>query len=223
MRNKTAAYRAVTKILGTTQNPEYSHMCSRALAMADGEIQANELDLVRDFHACNNMPDHSEEVATALTVDRTHFRLGLILEEFLETAAAAGFQLCMIQQESESFKGYVESKVYLGRVAGAEFDVVEVKDGLADIRYVCHGMDLEIGGDSEGVFIETHLANLTKPNKDGKPIVNRCIEQHLGDDSTEPCVDSSHFIDNSLPLGKVIKGPNYVKADVALILYGKDD
>lgn len=220
----TPAYEAVKKIVQATRNPEYFEMCERALDMADDEIPVDELQLVKDFHQFNNVPDRSNEIATALTVDRTHFRLGLILEEFLETCAAAGFQLCMVQKESESFKGYVESKVYLGKVEGAGFDVAEVMDGLSDIKYVCNGMALEIGGNSEWVFLETHLANLTKPDVDGKPIVNMCNHDCcVGYKQLDQCDESKHMIDPSLPPGKVLKGSNYVKANVALILYGKDD
>lgn len=71
-------------------------------------------------------------------------------------------------------------------------DVVNVAQELADCVYVLYGTSLCYGIDLDAVVAEVHASNMTKLGADGKPIVNDA--------------------------GKVLKGPNYVKPDVAGIL-----
>jgi predicted HAD superfamily Cof-like phosphohydrolase len=73
-------------------------------------------------------------------------------------------------------------------------DVVEVADALADIVYVAFGTALNHGIDLDAVLAEVHRSNMSKLGLDGRPI--------LRED------------------GKVIKGPDYFRPDVATALFG---
>ncbi len=85
-----------------------------------------------------------------------------------------------------------ENKEYLE--AATNNDLVEVADALGDMLYILCGTILEHGMQHkiEEVFYEIQRSNMSKLGEDGKPIYR--------DD------------------GKVLKGPNYSKPDIAAIL-----
>ena len=68
-------------------------------------------------------------------------------------------------------------------------DLLEVADALADILYVTYGAGHAFGIDLDKCFDEVQNSNMSKLDKNGKPIYN----------------DS----------GKVMKGPNYFKPDLS--------
>jgi predicted HAD superfamily Cof-like phosphohydrolase len=84
-----------------------------------------------------------------------------------------------------------EVQEYYDAVAAG--DVVEVADALADIVYVAFGTALNHGIDLDAVLAEVHRSNMSKLGSDGRPI--------LRED------------------GKVIKGPDYFRPDVAGVLF----
>ena len=67
-------------------------------------------------------------------------------------------------------------------------DLLEVADALTDILYVTYGAGHAFGIDLDKCFDEVQNSNMSKLDKNGKPIYN----------------DS----------GKVMKGPNYFKPDL---------
>ena len=79
-------------------------------------------------------------------------------------------------------------------------DLLEVLDALTDIQYVLDGAYLSFGlqGVKEAAFAEVHRSNMSKLGEDGKPI------RREGD-------------------GKVMKGPNYFKPDLAQFIEGKKE
>ncbi len=85
-----------------------------------------------------------------------------------------------------------ENKEYLE--AAENGDLIEVADALGDMLYILCGTILEHGMQHkiEAVFEEIQRSNMSKLGKDGKPIYR--------DD------------------GKVLKGPNYFKPNIAAIL-----
>ena len=85
-----------------------------------------------------------------------------------------------------------ENKEYLEAVKAD--DMVEVADALGDMLYILCGTILEHGMQYkiEEVFEEIQRSNMSKLGADGKPI-------YRAD-------------------GKVLKGPNYFKPDIAAIL-----
>jgi predicted HAD superfamily Cof-like phosphohydrolase len=67
-------------------------------------------------------------------------------------------------------------------------DLKEIADALADILYVTYGAGYAYGIDLDKCFKEVQRANMSKLDKDGKPIYNEN--------------------------GKVMKGPNYTKPNL---------
>ena len=67
-------------------------------------------------------------------------------------------------------------------------DLVEVADALTDILYVTYGAGHAFGINLDKCFEEVQNSNMSKLDKDGKPIYNN--------------------------KGKVMKGPNYFKPDL---------
>lgn len=74
-------------------------------------------------------------------------------------------------------------------------DMVETLDALIDLQYVLDGAFLSFGlhGLKEQAFNEVHRSNMSKLGEDGKPIRRESD-------------------------GKVLKGPNYFKPDIAQFL-----
>ena len=67
-------------------------------------------------------------------------------------------------------------------------DLLEVADALTDILYVTYGAGHAFGINLDDCFEEVQNSNMSKLDKDGKPIYNE--------------------------KGKVMKGPNYFKPDL---------
>ena len=68
-------------------------------------------------------------------------------------------------------------------------DLLEVADALTDILYVTYGAGHAFGIDLDKCFEEVQNSNMSKLDKNGKPIYNDA--------------------------GKVMKGPNYFKPDLS--------
>ena len=72
-------------------------------------------------------------------------------------------------------------------------DLLEVADALTDILYVTYGAGHAFGIDLDKCFDEVQNSNMSKLDKNGKPIYNES--------------------------GKVMKGPNYYKPDLSKIIF----
>jgi len=68
-------------------------------------------------------------------------------------------------------------------------DLLEVADALTDILYVAYGAGHAFGIDLDQCFNEVQNSNMSKLDKDGKPIYNEA--------------------------GKIMKGPNYFKPNLS--------
>ena len=71
----------------------------------------------------------------------------------------------------------------------SEKNLIEVADALSDILYVTYGAGHAFGIDLDKCFEEVQNSNMSKLDKDGKPIYNDA--------------------------GKVMKGPSYFKPDLS--------
>ena len=87
----------------------------------------------------------------------------------------------LIKEELDELKIAMENK-----------DLLEVADALTDILYVTYGAGHAFGIDLDKCFEEVQNSNMSKLNKNGKPIYNEA--------------------------GKVMKGPNYFKPDLTKFL-----
>lgn len=79
-------------------------------------------------------------------------------------------------------------------------DMVETYDACLDILYVTLGLLVEMGLDAEPGFDEVQRSNMSKLGADGLPIISRGMEL------------------DGFPEGKVLKGPNYFKPNLAKII-----
>lgn len=88
----------------------------------------------------------------------------------------------------------LEEEVRELREAVAAGDLVEVLDALCDIQYVLDGNFLEFGlhAQKAKAFAEVHASNMSKLGEDGQPV--------LRED------------------GKVLKGPNFFRPNLAQFL-----
>ena len=87
----------------------------------------------------------------------------------------------LIKEELEELKSALDNK-----------DFLEVADALTDILYVTYGAGHAFGIDLDRCFQEVQNSNMSKLDKNGKPIYN--------------------------DQGKVMKGPEYFKPDLKKIL-----
>lgn len=148
------------------------------------------IDLVREFHTAFGHPVASH--INTPDADVRLLRYKLIMEEALEFGRAIGVS-GLVELNDSQFNALVKS--YLGgqHISPAhEPDLVEAADALGDIDYVVQGANLVFGFPSHAVTEEIHTANMSKLGADGKPIYDAG--------------------------GKVQKGPNYRKPDVAAVL-----
>ena len=90
-------------------------------------------------------------------------------------------RISLINEELEELKKAIKDK-----------DILEVADALTDILYVAYGAGHAFGIDLDKCFNEVQESNMSKLDKDGKPIFNEN--------------------------GKVMKGPNYFKPDLSKFL-----
>ena len=86
-------------------------------------------------------------------------------------------RLSLIKEELDELKEAMDNK-----------DLLEVADALTDILYVTYGAGHAFGIDLDKCFEEVQNSNMSKLDKNGKPIYNET--------------------------GKVMKGPNYFKPDL---------
>lgn len=86
------------------------------------------------------------------------------------------------------------------QTALAEDDLVEQVDACIDILYVTFGLLVELGVNASPVFEEVHSSNMSKFGADGKPII-------AGPNDPDGIFE-----------GRVKKGPNYFKPDIAGLL-----
>ena len=84
----------------------------------------------------------------------------------------------LIKEELDEFKEALKNN-----------NLLEVADALTDILYVTYGAGHAFGIDLDKCFDEVQNSNMSKLDKDGKPIYNEN--------------------------GKVMKGPNYFKPDLS--------
>ena len=88
----------------------------------------------------------------------------------------------LIKEELEELKVAMKNK-----------DLLEVADALTDILYVTYGAGHAFGIDLDKCFEEVQSSNMSKLDKDGKPIYSES--------------------------GKVMKGPKYFKPDLTKFIY----
>ena len=114
-------------------------------------------------------------------------KVGLFMKTFnqevkvsssFSTEKINSLRVSLINEELEELKQAISEK-----------NLIEVADALTDILYVTYGAGHAFGIDLDKCFDEVQNSNMSKLDKDGKPIYN--------------------------DKGKVMKGPNYFKPDLS--------
>ena len=117
-------------------------------------------------------------------------KVGLFMKTFgqeVKTVSGLGsekinsLRINLISEELEELKKAISDN-----------DITEVADALTDILYVTYGAGHAFGINLDKCFNEVQESNMSKLDKDGKPIFNEN--------------------------GKVMKGPNYFKPDLSKFL-----
>lgn len=149
---------------------------------------------VAKFHQTFGHPIANEPVIG--TRELRELRVKLIAEELLELANALGVYV-HVNNDDFAFDdrpdGYVGHCNVTGDVGdGVIVDLVEAADALGDLDYVVQGANLAFGFPAEAILDEIQASNMSKLGEDGKPIYRED--------------------------GKILKGPNYFKPDIAKVL-----
>ena len=84
-------------------------------------------------------------------------------------------RISLIEEELEELKEAMEKK-----------DVVGVADALTDILYVTYGAGAAFGIDLDKCFEEVHYSNMSKLDRDGRPIYREDGKILKGPDYFEP-------------------------------------
>ena len=114
-------------------------------------------------------------------------KVGLFMKTFgqevkikpsLSTDKINNLRISLIDEELEELKNAIKNN-----------DLKEAADALTDILYVTYGAGHAFGIDLDKCFDEVQRSNMSKLDKDGKPIYNES--------------------------GKVMKGPKYFKPDLS--------
>lgn len=182
-------------------------------------------ELIRDFQIAFERPVNTEVVGLSGTEREL---LGcLLLEETLEyVTKGLGLKLFVNADalKFDSFNSAVvcrrgEDHLHLELDEGQKYDPIESADGLGDVNVVAHFAAHWHGFNLDEVTEEINASNMSKLGADGKPIINSCLRDsdptHDCGLSPEGCV----LMDYTKPIGKILKGPNYRKPNVADVIY----
>lgn len=88
-------------------------------------------------------------------------------------------RISLIEEELEELKEAIENK-----------DVVGVADALTDILYVTYGAGAAFGIDLDKCFEEVHNSNMSKLDRDGRPIYREDGKILKGPDYFEPNLEN---------------------------------
>lgn len=165
--------------------------------------------MVREFHTTFRTP--VQDSLVSLPVSRRDLRLRLILEEFVELVTATGFELGTMHESGDTLTlQQMDAELRVFHVEERQQNPVEMADALGDIVYVCYGMAHELGVNLDAVIEVIHQSNMSKAGSDGQPIINGETEGYREGESG--------FVDY-LPVGKILKGPNYKDPDIASVVF----
>jgi predicted HAD superfamily Cof-like phosphohydrolase len=144
---------------------------------------------VREFHRAFSHP--IAKTPCIPTPEVRALRLKLIAEELCELADAWGFSMVV---NSHPFDTPAEqgNRVSCVPSPGAVVSLVEAADALGDLDYVVQGANLVAGYPAVKVLAAIQASNMSKLGADGKPVKRAD--------------------------GKIMKGPNYFKPDIAAVL-----
>lgn len=204
----------------------------------------NTRDMIREFSLAFGRPIHDVLQMNLSVSDR--LLLGkLLFEETLETIEKGLGLRLTVSNDHEYGPEFVENGVMysvpvmdypegeaqavgapfiLTHVEGDFYDPVETADGLGDTNVVIHFIAHWLGMDLDAITAEINDSNMSKLAADGTAIINgvtpgyrdkACLaENNIG----EGWADDEEGFRADLPIGKILKGPNFRQPDIAGVI-----
>lgn len=195
----------------------------RRLALRSLGDKADMNLMVKAFHRVYGLPiiqpHQAKEDFSQLTKERLAFRFGLIVEEFMELCEAMDIRadINFLFEDEDGNQTFVDkpltetdhnqlddselhalARERVGRAIDNtdERSIPDVADACFDLKYVIIGFEYEVGIEPQFCAMEGQASNMSKLNTDGTVIYRED--------------------------GKVLKGPNYFKPDMAKALRSWD-
>lgn len=162
--------------------------------------------LTQIFHESFGLVSNTTIVISPSVSDRER-RLRLILEEFKELVEAMGFNLVADDCDGDTIT--VMDSLTVEHIEGSRYCPIETADALGDLNVVVNGTAVEFGIPLPIINQEIFLSNMSKLGNDRKPIINGVTASYR---EGEPGFRSD------APIGKALKGPNYVPPNLPLLL-----
>lgn len=151
---------------------------------------------VREFHEKFQHPINEGEPNLDKLPDKLiTLRMDLIAEEFFELVEAV-YGEAAAKEMSNSWDNVYDDHLDDRGDGYRNLDLVETADALGDLDYVISGFAHVAGIPHDDVIEEIHRSNMSKLGEDGNPI-------YRAD-------------------GKILKGPDYFRPDIAKILDSKE-
>lgn len=203
----TAAYRAASALSATLRASGEESEQTRGYLISNGLATVSPYPQVMAFHVLYGLP--APVSFTQLSVTDHERRLRLHLEEFLELVDACGFQLTVALPTGDQL-AIEKNDLRVNHVEGKLADYPKIIDALCDCTVVDYGHAIEMGINLEDPMIETHASNCTKLGEDGLPIINGPVATDRVDNDGNPI---EVLMRPDAPIGKVLKGPNFIEPD----------
>lgn len=182
----------------------------------------NTRDMIGEFNRAFGRPIHDTLVMNPSLEDRL-LLASILLEEVVETIHK-GLGVTIVHEcNGGEYSQVIDDKAMengqLVLKIGSTYDPIETFDGLGDTNVVIHFISHWLGGNLDLVTQEINDSNMSKLASDGTPIINGVTQGYreggVGVGGSE-CSELGFRPD--LPIGKILKGPNFRKPDIAGVL-----
>lgn len=178
--------------------------------------EANSQIRTHKFHKAMTLPAEDNLILNP-SVSLRVLRAKLHLEETLELFEALGVELVI---DGVRFSQGMQM-IGVEHIEGSQYDIVEAYDAVCDIDVINNGTASALGFVVETGAHEVYCSNMTKLDESGKPIINRCLTLEDPDVDHICVLEPCRILDESKPIGKVLKPAHYRPANMPAILYAQ--
>lgn len=183
----------------------------------------NTRDMIAEFQRAFGRPIH-DVLQTNLSPEDRLLLGSILLEEVVETVTKGlGLQvvanLDFMKVDSTNLAvlaDHEEDHISLEVNPEATYDPIETADGLGDTNVVIHFAAHWAGMNLDKITEVINDSNMSKLASDGTPIINGVTQGYRAEGMSvggAPCAEIGYRAD--LPIGKILKGPNFYKPDIA--------
>ena len=180
----------------------------------------NTRDMIAEFQRAFQRPINDVLVKNPSVSDRL-LLASILYEEVVETITQ-GLGIDIIDKDSGAVvAGYCPvDKVFfnhheLYHNEGRFYDPIETADGLGDINVVIHFNAHWLGMNLDRITQEINDSNMSKLAEDGTPIINGVTPGFSYNENAE---EGEEGFRADLPIGKILKGPNFRQPDIAAVI-----